>query len=136
VSAAKTHHLFISHAWPYADYSRLVAMLNRADDFRWKNYSVDRERPFPEMSNKRLREAIRGQIKPASAVVFIAGMEIHRRIWVQQELDIALEEFSKPIIAVVPRGKVRVPVIFQECADEVVRWSSNSIISAIERHST
>ena len=35
----KTYDVFISHAWTYnSDYYRLVEMLDKAPNFKWRNY--------------------------------------------------------------------------------------------------
>ena len=42
----KTYDVFISHAWKYSDdYDRIVEFLNKAPNFKWRNYSVPRHDP-------------------------------------------------------------------------------------------
>jgi hypothetical protein len=134
LSAARTYHLFISHAWPYDDYYRLVDLLDADPDFHWRNYSVGHDRPFELMPRKHLAHALRRRIRPASVVLWIAGMEIYGREWMQRELDIARDEFDKPIIAIRPRGRVCMPAVMKDYVVDEVGWSTRSIVSAIEKH--
>ncbi len=42
----KSRSLFISHSWSYSDtYEKLVAMLDAAPNFQYKNYSVPKDDP-------------------------------------------------------------------------------------------
>lgn len=43
----KTYDLFISHAWKYGDdYDRLVALLDSALYFSYRNYSAPKDKPI------------------------------------------------------------------------------------------
>jgi len=131
----KTHDLFISHAWTYnADYHRLVGMLNDAPYFHWRNYSVPEHDPLQARSTRALAEALDRQIRPANAVVVLAGMYVNHREWLQAEIEMA-QAYGKPIIGVVPWGAARVPTLIQDAAAAVVRWNTNSIVRAIRTHS-
>lgn len=131
---SKTYGLFISHAWEYSDqYRRVEAMLNDAPQFAWRNYSVPEHDPLHTKSKKELEAALYNQIKPASAVIILAGMYVPYREWIQEEIDIAVK-MGKPIIAVAPRGSQRMPQAVQEVADAVVGWASKSMTDAIRRY--
>lgn len=42
----KTYNIFISHSWKYSDdYEGLVALLNNAPYFSWRNYFVPATKP-------------------------------------------------------------------------------------------
>lgn len=132
--ASKTYGLFISHAWEYSDqYRRIEAMLNDAPHFAWRNYSVPEHDPLHAKTNRELEAALRNQIKPASAVIILAGMYVSYREWIQKEIDIA-REMGKPIIAIAPRGSQKIPQAVQEAADVVVGWTTASITDAIRRY--
>lgn len=70
------YNLFISHSWSYEDqYKRLVALLDAAPYFSYKNYSVPKDDPIHNASNQwQLKEAIRRQMQPASCVIILAGV--------------------------------------------------------------
>jgi len=129
----RRYGIFISHAWDYGDhYRRMEDMLDEAEDFEYTNYSVPEHDPKHARTDRELEEALRNQIRPASAVIILAGMYAHYRAWIQKEIDIA-REMGKPIIAVRPRGGQRMPQEVQEVADEIVGWNTASIVDAIKR---
>ena len=141
---SKIHHLFISHAWKYnEEYDRLVNLLNSVRDdpvrqFSYKNYSVPKHDPLfdpdTEVGERKLKLELDSQISPASCVLVISGMYVPYRKWIQAEIEIA-QRYRKPIIGVVPRGQERVPIEVQNVANEMVGWSTESIIAAIRRYS-
>ena len=45
-----------------------------------------------------------------------------------------IQAYPKPIIGVVPWGAERVPALVQNAATAVVRWNTDSIVSAIRAH--
>lgn len=130
----KTYDLFISHAWTYnAEYHSLVAMLHQAPYFYWRNYSVPEHDPLQARTTGALAAALDRQIRPANAVLILAGMYVNHREWLQAEIEMA-QAYSKPIIGVVPRGAERVPTLVQNSASTVVRWNTDSIVSAIRAY--
>jgi hypothetical protein len=131
-AAPKRHGIFISHAWDYDHYSRIENMLDEAEDFEYRNYSVPKHDPKHARTDRELEEALYNQIRPASVVIILAGMYANYRKWIQKEIDIAVE-MGKPIIAVAPRGSQRMPQAVQEVADEIVGWNTASIVDAIRR---
>ena len=47
-----TYHLFISHSWTYSDaYDKLVNLLDEANNFVYKNYSVPKDDPIHDADN-------------------------------------------------------------------------------------
>jgi hypothetical protein len=135
MAALRLYNLFISHAWPYDDYDRLVDLLDSKRNFRWRNYSVSMDSPFINtddslVGGKQLKQALDKQIRPSNCVLVIAGMELNHRIWLQTELEIA-HRYDKPIIGVRPRGKVAVPRLLEKYAVEIVNWNRDSIVEAI-----
>ncbi len=133
----KLHRLFISHAWQYnKDYYNLEKMLNAAENFSWDNYSVPEHNPKDANNERALKEALRNQITPTNCVLIISGMYVKYRKWIQYEIDLATEGFKKPkpIIGIRPRGSERIPKEVSEIANEMVGWSTSSIVNAIRRH--
>jgi hypothetical protein len=131
------YRIFISHAWRYSsDYRRFVALLNSAERFRWRNYSVPRHDPKIDPSSPvgrlSLLAALRHQLQPVHCVVVLSGMYAAHRYWIGRELDLATE-FEKPIVGVIPWGALRTPEAVAEVADEMVGWRVASIVGAIRR---
>lgn len=135
---AKTYNLFISHSWSYGDaYDKLVQLLYARGYFPFKNYSVPKDNPIHNAPNaKALHAAITTQIKPASAVLIMAGMYTHYSKWINHEIEIAKKGFlyPKPVIAIRPWAQEKVPQIIQEHADAIVGWNTESIVAAIRKH--
>lgn len=127
-----TYNLFISHSWTYSNqYNGLVSLLNQNPYFDYRNYSVPKDDPIHNAANdSQLKEAIRRQMQPASCIIILAGVYSTYSKWINIEIDLAIE-MGKKIIAVAPWGAERVSSVVRNAADEIVRWNSQSVISAI-----
>jgi len=132
---AKTYNLFISHSWTYSDaYEKLCALLNAARYFSYKNYSVPKDDPVHDASNvAQLSEAIKTQMSPCHIVLVMAGKYATYSKWIQREIKMAKKGFAnpKPILAIKPWGTAQVSSVVSENADELVGWSTKSIVAAI-----
>ena len=129
--ALRDYRVFISHAWHRdEDYFRVKQMLDEAQNFSWRNYSVPEHDPLPD---SKLAMNLRDQIRPVSIVVILAGMYVAHSDWIQREIDIA-REMGKPIIGVKPWGAQVIPTAVSDAAREVVGWNTQSIVDAIRRH--
>ena len=126
------YNLFISHSWTYSSmYSGLVDLLDRAPYFSYKNYSVPKDSPIHNARNdSEVREAIRNQMRSASCVLILAGVYATYSKWINIEIDLA-KEMGKKIIAVEAFGAERSSAVVKNAADYVVRWRTDSIVSAI-----
>lgn len=132
--AERTYHLFISHSWRHVrQYYNLKGLLDRSD-LRYRDYSVPRHDPIQgARSARKLRDAIRNQMQHASVVLILAGIYATHSEWIEIEINMAASFSSrKPIIAIKPRGSQRTSVPVKQVADRVVRWSTRSIVRAIE----
>ena len=132
-----TRNIFISHSWKHSGhYERLVGMLNHRGYFDFKDYSVPKTDPLDATTKKTIRDGIRKQMAPCSAILVVAGVHTSRSEWIKVEIQMAKEGFdkTKPVIAVRPRGVERVSVYAATHADEVVGWNADSIVGAIRRH--
>ena len=131
----RTFNLFISHSWTYSDqYARLVALLQNRGYFSFRNYSVPRDDPIHSAGTiAELRQAIRQQMAPCSVVLILAGVYATHSRWINEEIDLAKEGFSypKPIIAIAPWASQRISSTVQVAADTIVRWNTESVVSAI-----
>lgn len=128
----RTYNLFISHSWSYSDsYNRLKNLLLERTDFEFKDYSVPKNDPIhTNGSDEELYEAIFQKIRPCSVVLILAGIYATYRKWIRKEIKLAKEE-SKPIIAIEPWGIEKTSLVVKENADRVVKWNTESIVSAI-----
>ncbi|GKX37635.1 MULTISPECIES: TIR domain-containing protein [Pectobacterium] len=133
--ALKTYVGFISHAWKYhSEYERLTEMLKGAPNFLFRNSSVPKTDPIPTpITDEKLKAALDEQIRIANVVIILSGMYAAHSDWINTEIAIAAK-YQKPIIGVVPWGQQRIPEVVQTVAKEMVRWNTNSIVTAIRKH--
>lgn len=126
------YHLFISHSWTYSDaYEKLISLLQSNPSFVFKNYSVPKNDPIHNANNEsQLRAAIKEQMKHASCVLILAGVYATYSKWINIEISLA-QEMGKKIIAIEPWGAERTSSVVKQAADQIVKWQSSSIISAI-----
>ena len=131
----KTYDVFISHAWDYNDdYYRLVRMLNEANNFKWRNYSVPEHDPADANSKTKLREALKRQMRPVNIVLVLSGMYVSHSEWIEFEIEFA-QTLNKPMVGIRPWGNQRAPQAVTDAVDEMVRWNTSSIVTAIRKHS-
>ena len=129
----KSRSLFISHSWSYGDaYERLVALLDAAPNFQYKNYSVPKNDPVHNAANAAaLYEAIKNQMVFCDVVLIMAGKYATYSKWIQREIQIAKKDYSKPMVAIRPWANEQVSSVVSDAADRLVGWNTNSIVSAI-----
>ncbi len=126
------YNLFISHSGAYYDqYNRLVALLDAAPGFEYKNYSVPKDDPIHNAPYQyQLKEAIRRQMQPASCVIILAGVYSTYSKWINIEIELA-KSMNKKIIAVEPWGSTYTSTVVKAAADEIVGWNTLSVLRAI-----
>ncbi|MFR8171509.1 MAG: TIR domain-containing protein [Marvinbryantia sp.] len=129
------YRLFISHAWKYGqDYNRLINLLNNAKYFSYYNYSAPAEKPlFPAgtpMTNSQIRNLISNKIRPAQVTLVLSGMYGAYSDWMKYEVDESIR-MGKPIIGIYPWGQTYAPTYITQNATVMVRWQTDSIVSAI-----
>jgi hypothetical protein len=130
-----TYKLFISHAWDYHDdYTRLVDLLKNANLFQHSNYSVPKDDKFGRLSTDELKEELRQQIRPVNCFLALGGVYMSYSSWIQFELDFA-KSLGKPIICIKPWGNDNVSTAVSSVANQVVGWSTDSIVDAIRKYS-
>lgn len=131
----KNYRLFISHAWRYHDgYDRIIQFLNGASNFKYSNYSVPTDKKFEAMSETKLKDELRGQIRPTQCVIILGGIYVSYSKWIQFEIDYA-KELAKPIVGIKPWGSERTPQAVTQAANIIVGWNTDSIVSAIRQYS-
>ena len=129
----KNRTLFISHSWSYGDaYDRLCAMLDNAPYFRYANYSVPKSDPIHNARNDHaLRLAIKRKMSPCQVVLVMAGVYSTYSKWIDKELDLAKDDFNKPVLAITPWGAQRTSTLVKSKADLIVKWNTSSIVTGI-----
>jgi len=131
----KNYRLFISHSWAYSNhYDKLVDFFNEAPNFKWSDFSVPMDDPIhTNGTDRQLYEAIKNKIQLVDCVVIMAGVYSSYSKWINKEIEISKEVFSKPIVAVEPWGSARTSTTVKENADAIAKWNSASIVSAIRQ---
>ena len=131
----RIYNLFISHSWSYSDnYEKLLALLEARGYFSYKDYSVPKDDPVHNANNdEELEAAIKAQMAPCSVVIILAGVYASYRKWILKEIDLAQSGFEapKPILALEPFGSEKTSQTVKDAADKVVKWNTESIVSAI-----
>ena len=127
----RRYRIFISHAWEYsADYFRVVRFLDKAPNFSWENLSVPEHDP---LSMQNLNYELRNQMRPADAFIIIAGMYVNHSDSIDFEMNFA-RRIGRPIIALWPRGSIRMPLAIRRAAAAFVGWNGASIVRAIRTY--
>lgn len=131
----KTYNIFISHSWAYGDaYDKLVKMLNKDPRFSYRNYSVPKDDPIHNAPNTQaLTDAITEKITFCQVIVILAGVYATYSKWISREIAIAQSGFTnpKPILAIEPWDSEHTSKFVKDNADDVVRWNTVPIVSAI-----
>ena len=132
----KTYRLFISHSWAYGDaYDKLVSFFAEHSNFSWVDYSIPKDDPVHDANNdKQLYDAIKYKIQLVNCVVILAGVYSTYSKWINKEIEISKSVFSKPLIGVEPWASEKTSKVVKDNADEIVKWQSSSIVSAIRNH--
>lgn len=131
------YRLFISHSWAYGDaYEKLVGFFNEHPNFKWTDYSVPKDDPIHNApSSTALYEAIKRQVAPVNCIVILAGVYSSYSTWINKEIEIAKQVYSKPIVAIEPWASEKTSKVVKDNADAIVKWQSSSIVKAIREHS-
>ena len=127
-----TYNLFISHSWKYSIwYEGLINLLNKKQNFSYKNYSVPKDDPIHNAPyTYQLKEAIRRQIQPANCVLILVGVYSSYIKLINIEIELA-KGMNKKIIAIQPFGAERTSKVVKDAADVIVGWNTDSIVNAI-----
>ena len=69
-------------------------------------------------------------MQPVSCVLIMAGVYSTYSKWINIEIELA-KSMNKKIIAIEPWGSERTSTVVKNAADKIVRWNTDSIVSAI-----
>ena len=130
---ARRYDLFISHSWAYHDaYDKLLALLDKDPSFSYRNYSVPKDDPLhTNGTDRELLAAIREQVRQASCVLIMAGVYSTYSKWINKEIQVAVNEYRKPIVGIKPWDNTNVSSVVRENASRMVAWRKKSIEDAI-----
>jgi hypothetical protein len=129
----RTYNIFISHSWSYSDaYDRLINLFREASYFDYKDYSVSKDDPIHNANNSaELKRAIENQMKPTSVILILAGVYATYSKWINIEMEMA-QNLKKPIIAIEEFGAQKSSQEAKLVANKIVKWNTDSIVSAIK----
>ena len=135
----KEYNLFISHAWKYnEDYYTVEKWLKSAkenEELIYKNYSVPQHDPLIDSNSivgkKKLKEMLKTQIRPSSAIIIISGMYANYSEWIDFEIETAIS-MEKYIIGLKQWGQQHIPTKIQNNSNIMIGWNSKSLIEAIK----
>ncbi len=118
----KSRNLFISHSWAYGDaYDKLVDLLDAAPLFNYSNYSVPKNDPIHNAANTAaLHQAIKNKMVFCNVIIIMAGKYATYSKWIQREIQIAKQDYDKPIVAVRPWANEQVSSVVRQNADLLV----------------
>ena len=127
----KTYKVFISHSWDYVDdLMNLRRLLNNRPYFNAIYEEIPPHEAINSANATYIKDRIRKRIEESDVVIGMAGMYGSYSEWMKWEIETA-KSIGKPVIAVVPWGQERVSSIIAGRADRIVRWNTESIVSAI-----
>ena len=130
---AKTYKVFISHSWSHiSDLNSLRNLLESRGYFNVTFEEATPDVPINSTNASYIKTRLKQKILNSDVVLGIAGIYASHSDWVEWELDTALNN-NISIIGVVPRGKERVSTVVSSRAKEVVRWNTESIVTAIRK---
>lgn len=131
-------HVFVSHSWAHSKhYERIHGWLfskpHRFGQARveFKDYSVPKDDPIHDARNARaLEAAIFRKISRCHVVVIPTAMYTAYSDWIKKEIA-GSGKYSKPLLAVNPRGQKRKSSVVLDAADMTVGWTKKSVVSGV-----
>lgn len=127
-------NVFISHFGEDDKQVQNLKKLLSTKDLILRNSSIDSTKPNDAKNDHYIKyNLLKPGIQWASTCVVLIGPETHKRHWVKWEIEQAVKE-GKKIIGVYINGakESEIPEGLKTYADNIVGWSSENIISAIE----
>ena len=133
-----TYTLFISQSWLYDnEYRHLKYELDNARLFDYVpvfSPKIDFEKFNGRQYKKELRARMMEDMRPCNLVICLAGVYPEWHDALEMEWSIA-KELNIPIIAIEPWGHERTTDTEVETVDSLVKWNSDTIVSAIHNYS-
>ena len=138
----KSKNLFFSYYYKNSDeYDRLIEMLEERGYFDYSNSSLDEESSAE--NEDYIKTKIRSKINWSGVIVVLIGPGTYTRKFVNYEIEYARKK-DKRIVGVYLRGESqsKLPAELRKAHNEdyndlaLVRWNSDSIVSAIRGTNT
>lgn len=128
----KIYKVFISHSWGHIDdLEQLRNLLESRGYFNVEFTEFPPTDSIDSINTYYIRQRILERISASDVVLGIAGIYASYSDWMKWELNKAIEK-GIPIIGVIPRGQERVSAVVKDRSSEIVRWNTESIVSAID----
>jgi hypothetical protein len=129
------YQVFISHSWSYVDdLKNLRSLLERRGYFNVDFQEASPDEPINSTNAYYIKANLKKRILSSNIVLGIAGIYASYSDWMDWELKVAFDN-KIPIVGVVPRGKERISKTVDQYSIENVKWSTESIVTAIRNHS-
>ncbi len=131
---AREYRVFISHSWQYSGaLEALRNILNARGYFNATYEESTRDSPINSQNELYIKQRLSQKIDSADVILALAGIYASHSSWMVWELDRAIK-LGVPIIGVIPRGQERVSSVVSTRSLVNVRWSTESIVSAIRQY--
>lgn len=130
------HKLFVSHSWSRDDeLSNLTNLLNARGYYNFEFTEFRKHNSVDSINTEYIKKRIRENILDSNVVLAIAAVSSSYSDWIEYELRKA-KEYGVKIIGIKPYGNSYVSSVVSEYAEEIVNWNTESIVSAISKHSS
>ncbi|CAH8242699.1 conserved hypothetical protein [Vibrio aestuarianus] len=131
---ARNYKIFVSHSWDHSgDLTRLRTLLNQRGYFNVEFKEVSKFEPINSANAPYIKNRLKAKILESDIVIGLAGMYASHSAWMEWELETALHN-GIPVIGVIPYGNTRSSNMVTSRSKDDVRWSTESIVSAIRTH--
>lgn len=131
---AKEYKVFISHSWQYSNtLEALRSLINARSHFSAVYEESTQDNPINSANESYIKSRLAVKIGDSDIVLAIAGVYASHSSWMEWELDKAIE-LGIPIVGVIPSGQERISTIVTSRSINIVRWNTESIISAIREY--
>ena len=131
---ATNFKIFVSHSWTYHDdLVRLRNLLKSRGYFNVEFLEATADVPINSANAFYIKQALKKKILSSHIVLGLAGVYATHSDWMTWELETSYNN-NIPIVGVAPWGQLRVSSVVQKYATTIVRWNTESIVSAIRNY--
>ena len=124
--------IFISHSWTNLDELRHMENLLKHKGCSSVIFEeLVFEDSFDSVNADKIKQILENKIKKSNVFVGIAAQTAANQEWIKWELETALAN-NVPIVGVLSRGHNVVSEVFNKNANHVVKWYTESIVTAIK----
>lgn len=136
----RMYDIFLSHAWRFhEDWTRFSEVLDRADNFSWRNFSLPWYDPAfdprSELGRRMVMQSLEAQVSPAHLVVVLNSVyeTNSARAWVESEIELA-KKHGIPIVGVPDFGKTELSEQVASFCTATLPWDWTKAVEAIKAH--